>query len=277
MRKRILFILLPIYAYSMLLIIACTKDNDKVNKPEIIISHPTIGQEIIKGETVGIVATESNVEVQFLTVQFFVDEIEKWETGRKPYKYNWLTKSENFGDHTLKVTMSDTNGVIATSSIIVVKITEGINDTNNFTDYRDGQIYKIIAIGNQIWFAENLNYEMDNSWWFDNYSSNGDIYGRLYNWNAALTACPNGWHLPTDEEFKTLEMELGMSQSEVDERGFRGTNEGSKMKSTEGWEEFGNGINSSGFSALPGGFRFSYGVFILIQKEGYWRSATEYD
>ena len=64
--------------------------------------------------------------------------------------------------------------------------------------------------------------------------------GRLYLWQTALIACPTGWHLPGDEEWKTLEMYLGMSQSEADDISWRGTDEGTKLKSTSGWHQNGN-------------------------------------
>jgi uncharacterized protein (TIGR02145 family) len=123
--------------------------------------------------------------------------------------------------------------------------------------------------------AENLNYETPNSWWYDNSSANGAVYGRLYTWDAALTACPIGWHLPSDEEWKTLEITLGMSQSEVDQLGWRGTDEGDKMKSTNGWSLFGNEKNSSGFTALPGGHRYFLGGFYDLDWGGEWWSSTE--
>ena len=143
-------------------------------------------------------------------------------------------------------------------------------------DSRDGQTYTTIQIGTQCWFAENLNYDTTNSWWYDNSSANGDVYGRLYTWEAALTACPSGWSLPSDEEWKTMEMALGMSQNEADQTGYRGTDEGEKLKSTSGWFSGGNGTNSSGFTALPGGYRTTYGGFIELGYYGYWWSATAY-
>ncbi len=144
-----------------------------------------------------------------------------------------------------------------------------------FKDPRDGQTYKTVKIGNQTWMAENLNYKTDNSWTYNNNPANGKVYGRLYTWDAAKTACPDGWHLPSDDEWKTLEMFLGMSQSEADNTGFRGTDEGKKMKSTSGWSDNGNGTNSSGFNALPGGGRSSNGSFLNLGDYGYWWSASE--
>ncbi|NOR88188.1 MAG: hypothetical protein GQ527_11315, partial [Bacteroidales bacterium] len=139
-----------------------------------------------------------------------------------------------------------------------------------------GQTYEIVEIGYQCWMAENLNYETTNSWWYENSSANGDVYGRLYIWEAALNACPSGWHLPSDEEWKIMEMALGMSQSQADNTGWRGTDEGEKMKSTTGWYDNGNGTNSSGFNALPGGYRYSNGSFYFLGRSGDWWSSTEY-
>jgi uncharacterized protein (TIGR02145 family) len=133
-----------------------------------------------------------------------------------------------------------------------------------FADSRDGQTYKWVKIGEQLWMAENLNYKTNNSWCYDNNPANCDVYGRLYNWSAALTACPDGWHLPSDDEWKTLEMHLGMSQSVADDDGWRGTDEGGKLKETgtTHWDSPNTGAsNISGFTAIPGGNRRSNGTY----------------
>ncbi|MBE0648660.1 MAG: fibrobacter succinogenes major paralogous domain-containing protein [Bacteroidales bacterium] len=147
--------------------------------------------------------------------------------------------------------------------------------TGFFTDARDGQQYAYVVIGSQIWMAQNLNYQTANSYWYDDNSANGDIYGRLYTWEEALTVCPSGWHLPSDNEWKTLGMALGMSQGEADSTGFQGTDQGKKMKAISGWNSNGNGTNSSGFNALPGGLRSSGGVFYDLGLLGHWWSSTE--
>ena len=152
----------------------------------------------------------------------------------------------------------------------------GKSPTGYFTDPRDGQKYAYIEIGDQTWMAQNLNYETDSSWWYNNDAVKGNIYGRLYTWKSAKGACPDGWHLPSDEEWKTLEMELGMSQSEADDGGWRGTDQAEKMKSVSGWNNNGNGTNSSGFNALPGGRRNILGSFYNIGSRASWWTATKY-
>jgi uncharacterized protein (TIGR02145 family) len=148
------------------------------------------------------------------------------------------------------------------------------DDTHGrYTDTRDKKVYDVIKTGDQVWFAQNLDYETSNSW---GSASNVNKYGRLYKWDVATTACPSGWHLPSEDEWKTLEMYLGMSQSEADDKGWRGTNEGKKLKSTSGWNSNGNGTDEVGFSALPCGFHSIDGGFDNLGSGGYWWSATEY-
>ena len=182
---------------------------------------------------------------------------------------------------TVTLEVKDTNELIdAISNIITVNV----NYFGTVTDI-DGNMYNTMQIGNQLWMAENLkvthyrngnaipNITDNNEWNFrttgaqcsyNNDENNVITYGRLYNSSAIKDSsglAPEGWHIPTDEEWKQLEMYLGISQSEVDKHGFRGTDEGSKLKSTSGWYDEGNGTNESGFSALPGGGRNIYGFY----------------
>ena len=163
----------------------------------------------------------------------------------------------------------------------------------------DGHDYSTVQIGDQCWFAENLRTTeyadgtnipevTDNSAWgglsaggrcsYDNDASNLETYGYLYNWYAVDDSrglCPNGWHVPTDGEWMTLEMELGMSESEAYSTGHRGTDQGTQMKSSASDTPSWNGSNTSGFSALPGGLRDSgNGDFYNEGGSGFWWSAS---
>jgi uncharacterized protein (TIGR02145 family) len=164
----------------------------------------------------------------------------------------------------------------------------------------DGNTYNVVVIGTQVWMAENLkttkysdgtnipNVTDNTAWsnlitpgycWFNNDpTSYKNTYGALYNFYAVITGklCPTGWHVPTDAEFKTLEMTLGMTQVQADAENWRGTNQGTQLKSTTGWSV--NGTNTSGFTALPGGYR--WGVFYTgiggdTNAQGLWWSSTK--
>lgn len=160
-------------------------------------------------------------------------------------------------------------------------------DATTFTDPRDGRIYDIVSIGDQtgkkgsgdqVWFAENLNFAAAaHSSWYDSSSANGVVYGRLYTWSIARVVCPDGWHLPSDEEWKTLEMNLGMSKSEADrEDTFRGTDEGRKLKSRSSWYSNGNGSDIVGFNGTPAGYGGQNGYFDFLGLRAYWWSNTVY-
>jgi uncharacterized protein (TIGR02145 family) len=168
--------------------------------------------------------------------------------------------------------------------------------TNTFTDQRDGKSYKTVQIGNQIWMSENLAYLPSVSPPSDSSSSapyyyvygysgtdvaaakattNYSRYGVLYNWEAAKAACPPGWHLPSETEWKQLVMTLGMTQVEADQIGvYCGTDQGSQMKDISGWYR-NNGTNSSGFAALPSGYYSNDMTFQGIELIDNWWSSTE--
>lgn len=181
-----------------------------------------------------------------------------------------------------------------------------LEDNGSFTDARDDNEYKWIKIGAQVWMAENLQFASgtnieDNSAWgnlvsnntddaycyYNNYANGEKVtYGCLYTFSAALSACPSGWHLPNDAEWKTLEMHLGMSKSDADNIGWRGTNEGAQL--ADSCDLWNNGdydnlttnyeVGKSGFAALPGGYRDSYsGTFLKEGNSGNWWSSTETD
>ena len=174
-----------------------------------------------------------------------------------------------------------------------------INIGNYFIDPRDGTRYKTVKIGNQLWMAENLKYlpsvspsnvgsEINPFYYVYGYqgtdilaakaTDNYKTYGVLYNWEAAKASCPKGWHLPSDTEYKILEMYLGMTQAQADGTGWRGTDQGGKLKEagTTHWISPNTGAtNSSGFTALPAGYRNTDGSFgSLGSVAPFWSSSA---
>lgn len=159
--------------------------------------------------------------------------------------------------------------------------------TGTFTDARDGTVYKTVTIGSQVWMAENLKYlpsvvgpgtgSQTTSYYYV-YGYNGTslaeakatfnftAYGVLYNWTAAMSASPVGWHLPNDAEWTQLATFLGESDA------------GGKLKE-KGTAHWNNpnfaATNETGFSALPGGYCFSGLTFNDMGIVGYWWSSTE--
>jgi uncharacterized protein (TIGR02145 family) len=135
------------------------------------------------------------------------------------------------------------------------------------TDSRDGQVYPTVQIGSQCWLQKNMNYSTVTSWCYENNSSNCDTYGRLYDWQSALGACPSGWHLPSDAELTVLTDFLG-GESVA----------GGKMKETGTTHWFSPNVgatNSSGFTALPGGGWLDNGKFYDLHVGAYFWTSTE--
>jgi uncharacterized protein (TIGR02145 family) len=172
------------------------------------------------------------------------------------------------------------------------------HETSTVTD-ADGNIYNTILIGTQWWMAENLKttrynnntripkVELSAAWialttpgrcYYNNDSvTYKPIYGAMYNWFTVNTGnlCPTGWHVPTDLEYNTLELFLGIPSANINDWGWRGTDQGAQLKNTTGWAAGENGTNTSGFSALPGGYRYAVtGTFNDLGNLTYWWTAT---
>lgn len=142
-----------------------------------------------------------------------------------------------------------------------------------FIDTRDGKKYKTVIIGRQIWMAENLNYAVEGSKCYENDSGNCKKYGRLYDWEKAMEVCPKFWHLPSDEEWKTLVVFAG--GNEIAGKKLKAKNE---WKQPDEWEQLVvkdeyNGIDEFGFSALPGGAGISGVRFGGAGYYGFWWSS----
>ncbi len=168
------------------------------------------------------------------------------------------------------------------------------------TDY-DGRIYQTVKIGDQTWMTENLKtthyrngdpipYVTDGPTWlfltsgaYCNYNNNTGyvgVYSHLYNWYAvddSRNIAPEGWHVASDDDWKELEMYLGMSQGDADSYGARGTDEGGKLKDylTGLWDPPNTGAtNATGFTGLPAGARVSTTYMLLANAGLFWTSTA---
>lgn len=182
------------------------------------------------------------------------------------------------------------------SSNIPDQVGESVETADgSLTDSRDGQTYKTVKIGDQTWMAENLNYEITNSYCYEDNAANCAKYGRLYTWAAAMDSagtwsangkgcgygstcsvastgsvtlvrgvCPEGWRLPSQTEWNTLFTAVGGSSVA-----------GTKLKSFSGWNSSGNGMDDFLFSALPAGGRYYDGDFFNEGSYAFFWSSTE--
>ena len=179
--------------------------------------------------------------------------------------------------------ISSSSVTLSSSSSVIVEIGEPLTDT------RDGQSYETVVIGSQTWMANNLNYETDNSFCYGYDASNCAEYGRLYTWAAAMDSaviwstngkgcgfasicspnypvrgvCPNGWHLPSREEFETLFTAVGGKSTM-----------GKLLKSSSGWNDEGNGVDAVNFAVLPTGFKTESGFYKEGDYTGFWSSTA---
>ncbi|WP_288800962.1 fibrobacter succinogenes major paralogous domain-containing protein, partial [uncultured Fibrobacter sp.] len=216
------------------------------------------------------------------------------------------SSSSNTSSTSVQSSSSSKNEAISSSSVSISSssvILSGGEGT--LKDSRDNQVYKTVTIGTQTWMAENLNYAYkgktstfdSSSFCYDDDPTNCSKYGRLYLWSAAMDSagtwstngkgcgngkfclptypvrgvCPEGWHLPTEEDFRILSRGTGATW---DERNFYYIDAGKYLKSTSGWNDNGNGTDAYGFSALPAGNSLQGGPFHQLGYIATFWSAT---
>ena len=197
--------------------------------------------------------------------------------------------------------------VTALACLISVSVF-GQGACNNQTSVTyQGYAYDIVEIGDQCWFAENCRYlpsvstsseysETDPYYYVYDFegtdveaakaNENYENYGVLYNWPAVMNedVCPSGWHVSSDEDWQTMEIYLGMSESEaLSESSWRGTNQGFQMKSMSGWSNLmsdgttGNGSNASGLNVFPSGYWVSTTGFENLYNLAYFWTPSMLD
>ncbi len=218
------------------------------------------------------------------------------------------------GTYIVSLTVTNNSGsdTETKTDYITVEQQLEVDCPSTVTDY-DGNTYDVVKIGDQYWMAENLKVthyaggtpiqkvtgdtewdnltEPDKAWcYYNNSSSNGDTYGVLYTWAAAMNGaassnsnpsgvqgvCPDGWHLPSDDEWEELAEYISNDNGGYTKNIQGWNNVGGHLKATSGWNSGGNGTDDYGFSGLPGGGRYCDGTFAHIGYYGNWWSVTDY-
>ena len=227
-------------------------------------------------------------------------------------QYKTIEATQDFsfslGDTLLYIGYADTlqSGMLdtpETSDTLTLQFATNIPCPGTPTVTYEGQVYNTIQIFSQCWLKENLNVGTmiqgdqtmtDNGviekYCYDNEEDSCVIYGGLYQWNEMMQyttqqgtqgICPPGWHLPTDEEWKSLEgavdSQYGIGDQTWDVIGHRGFDAGTNLKTTSGWVAGGNGTDLFGFSGLPGGLRYAGGLFGNVGDDDALWTSTEGD
>lgn len=141
-----------------------------------------------------------------------------------------------------------------------------------FTDSRDGQVYETVTYiinsdATMTWMAQNLNYEIEGSYCRSDSADDCEKYGRLYTWPAAVKACPQGWHLPSDEDWTALVNLYGGLNSA-----------GTHLKSASDlWDHEGKGSNKSLFNAMPYGTGNAESTYPNFGRNAIFWSSNEKD
>lgn len=193
---------------------------------------------------------------------------------------NWHVHTKNYG-FSIRCIKDEPHESLNDSSIGSLYYELG----RELVDLRDGQVYKTSAIGEQIWMAQNLNFETDSSICYGNSLDSCKKYGRLYQWYSAMGefeisnkiesdsisnnitkqgVCPGGWHLPSEEEWQELIETVGGNQIA-----------GTKLKSSSGWYGNNNGDNYNYFNMKPSGSRNQYGFSAARYGASIWTSSEQ--
>lgn len=308
---------LGILLFTLLFQLGCSTDEPEFESP-IILSNISDGDAFECGCLIVInVDFEAHESGTIAELKISIDLQVVAVTQDFPCYYEWDSGDEETGEHHIKFTILDLNGKSYSEerSIRIYKVnTQPCPEAEIVMDW-DGNSYHTIQIGAQCWMKENLKtthysdgtpllngtgmedtrYDTTNKYYFiyNNDTSYISTYGLLYIWKAAVNGysseedqkpseiqgvCPAGWHLPSDSEWKELEIYLGMSVQEANERSWRGSIEGGMLKEagTSHWAHPNMGAtNESGFFALPGGNRSMIGNYEYLGEKGsFWTSTN---
>ena len=289
-----------IYIFAAVLgIVAAACSDDSPNTPET--NDPPNPIEIID-DNKSSSSDKDSLEVFFRSTKtkiFFSNHVEiKSSSSVTPTSSSKAVKSSSSKNEKSSSSISSSSAKSSSSSSAIPKssaalrfydcdqydcvTTEFLNPEVSYgelLDKRDNKVYRTIVISNHVWTAQNMNFKTETdstskSWCFDNDSKNCEKYGRIYSWNAAKKVCPEGWHLPTSEEWKELLSDHACDSELLDDGTWAYDCSGYKLKSTETWDEKVERQNALGFSVIAAGMSFENTPIALGETAFFW-SATD--
>ncbi len=285
---------------AMMIVAGCKKENEDKSKYFPVIQSAELSEitynSVISG---GVISSDGGYEIISRGVcwDYFPDPtVEEFKTNDGAGIGSFVSKATGLSDETKYYLRAYATNVMGTGygdAITFITKSSPCGKSAVLTDQRDGNSYLIIPIGNQCWMVSNLRYlpkvtpastghHSTEHYYVYGYqgfdveeakqSGHYQNYGVLYNWPAAINACPDGWHLPDDDEWTVLTEYLGGASIA-----------GRKLKSTRvmpdphpRWStpEI-DATNETGFSGLPGGFRTQNGRFYYLGFFANWWTSTD--
>jgi uncharacterized protein (TIGR02145 family) len=185
------------------------------------------------------------------------------------------------GGQTANAEASATTVAVDSDMVLTANFRKSVSyGYGTLTDRRDGKTYRTIKMPDgRTWMADNLNHapQPGKSWCYDNENSLCGEYGRLYDWTAAKASCPEGWHLPSREEWGGLCRSVGGIMRSAADMDVYWEGISGRLKATSGWvRNYKSGTDDYGFSALPAGLRDNDGDFTGFGGYGAWWTASGY-
>ena len=206
-------------------------------------------------------------------------------SSSKPKSSSSVASSSSLASSSSRIPRSSTSLLFYDCDQYDCVTMEYLNSSTSYgelLDKRDNQVYRTVVISNHVWTAQNMNFKTEDdslaqSWCYDDKSENCKKYGRLYNWEAAKKVCPEGWHLPTVDEWYELVEDHTCEIEENEDNPDIYHCAGTSLKALQSWEDGSPNTNEHGFSVIAAGIKVQ-SEFKYVGKVSYfWTSTAPYE
>lgn len=258
-----------LFAFFCLFLLSCDRMEENPIGKNISIHFPDGPESFVKGTLCNIVwepASDSRVRIDLYQGNEYSANIVEETINAGTYEWTIPESLQDGSDYRIRITDTKNPEIYGFAGKSFQLLSPGHIDT--YTDLRDGCIYNTVRIGDQVWMAENFKYfPGDGSYCYDNNEAYIEVHGRLYTLDAAIEYAPEGWHLPSDEEWKELEAFLGMPSEELDVFGSRGHSPGELLRPVRG----------IGFNSVFSGYynHCADGFGHIAYESHYWSSSAD--